>query len=217
MNEEELKEIASQLSNPHGSVGLRVAEVMHKTNISMSIAAIDALRLKDQDAVLEIGHGNCGHLKDVLDKAAGLKYQGLEISELMHEEAIKHSTECGFENEIGFSLFDGKRIPFEDESFDKIMTVNTIYFWKRPLNFLIEIYRVLKPNGICVICYGEEAYMAELPFTVYGFNLYNEEKIKSLIALSPFNVDQTETKSEMVMSKIGGLAKRDYTTITLHK
>jgi hypothetical protein len=59
--------------------------------------------------------------------------------------------------------------------------------------------------------------MSELPFTVYGFNLYNEEKIKSLLSLSPFNVDQTETKSEMVMSKIGGLAKRDYTTITLHK
>ena len=39
MNEEELKEIASQLSNPHGSVGLRVAEVMHKTNISMSLGA----------------------------------------------------------------------------------------------------------------------------------------------------------------------------------
>ena len=97
------------------------------------------------------------------------------------------------------------------------MTVNTIYFWKRPLNFLIEIYRVLKPNGVCVICYGEEAYMSELPFTVYGFNLYNQEKIKSLIALSPFSVDHTETKSEMVMSKIGGMAKRDYTTITLHK
>ena len=217
MNEEELKEIAAQLSNPHGSVGLRVAEVMHKTNISMSLAAISALHLKDSESLLEIGHGNCGHLQAVLEQAKDLQYQGLEISELMHEEAKKHSSELGFKNEIAFSLFDGKRIPFEDESFDKIMTVNTIYFWKRPLNFLIEIYRVLKPNGVCVICYGEEAYMAQMPFTVYGFNLYNQEKIKSLISLSPFSVDQTETKSEMVMSKIGGMAKRDYTIITLHK
>lgn len=217
MNEEELKEIAAQLSMPHGSVGLRVAEVMHKTNISMSLGAIEALHLKDGESVLEIGHGNCGHLKDVLNKAEDLKYTGLEISELMHEEAKKLSANSGFTNEINFSLFDGKRIPFEDECFDKIMTVNTIYFWKKPLNFLIEIYRVLKPNGICVICYGEEAYMSQMPFTVYGFKLYNQEKIKSLIALSPFSVDQTETKSEMVMSKIGGMAKRDYTTITLHK
>ena len=34
--------------------------------------------------------------------------------------------------DIRFELFDGKKIHFHEKRFDKIFTVNTIYFWENP-------------------------------------------------------------------------------------
>lgn len=74
MNEEDLKNIASQLSNPDGEVGIQIAEMMNTTNFAMTSDCIDTLNLKDHTSVLEIGHGNCGHLSYLLEKANHLKY-----------------------------------------------------------------------------------------------------------------------------------------------
>ena len=45
------------------------------------------LEFNNENSVLEIGHGNCGHLGELLSSAEGIKYFGLEISETMLKEA----------------------------------------------------------------------------------------------------------------------------------
>ena len=89
MNEEDLKSIANQLSKPDGEHGIQVAEMMNTTNFYMTSDCINQMNLKDNSSVLEIGHGNCGHLKYLLGTANNLKYVGLEISSLMSKEAKK--------------------------------------------------------------------------------------------------------------------------------
>jgi ubiquinone/menaquinone biosynthesis C-methylase UbiE len=45
-------------------------------------------------------------------------------------------------------------LPFEDQFFDKIMTIHTLYFWPEPhepSQALSELCRVLKPGGRLVI------------------------------------------------------------------
>jgi SAM-dependent methyltransferase len=60
-------------------------------------------------------------------------------------------------------LYEGKKLPFEDETFDKIFTVNTVYFWENPVEFLNEIYRVLKDDGTFVLTFGQRDFMEKLP------------------------------------------------------
>jgi len=38
------------------------------------------------------------------------------------------------------------RLPYENESFDKLCSTNTLYFWKEPDKYFREMLRVLK-NG----------------------------------------------------------------------
>jgi SAM-dependent methyltransferase len=44
-------------------------------------------------------------------------------------------------------------LPFADGSFDKVCSVNTLYFWPDPARDLGEVYRVLAPEGRCYITF----------------------------------------------------------------
>jgi ubiquinone/menaquinone biosynthesis C-methylase UbiE len=217
MNNEELKALAEQLRQPNGLKGIEIADMMNETNIKMTFHSIDHLGILDNDHILELGHGNCKHLPYVLKQKNKLTYYGLEISELMNNEA-KRINQCFCEaKQALFYLYDGQNIPFEDNYFDKIFTVNTIYFWADPKLFITELYRVLKPNGILNITFAQQNFMKQLPFTQFSFTLYNNEKIKQLIDTTPFKTVGLDTQIETVKSKTGDIINREFTTITIRK
>jgi len=217
MEKEELQAIASQLKHPTGEKGIEMANMMNETNINMTRHSIQNLNISKENKILELGHGNAGHLEFLMEQLEDLKYYGLEISELMFQEARQINRNFVSQKQAFFSLYDGNVIPFEDSFFDKIFTVNTLYFWQEPEKLLSEIYRVLKPDGNFCLTFAEESFMKQLPFTAFEFTLYSTEKAQQLIEKSSFKIVYTETLREKVKSKTGELVDRDYTTIVLEK
>lgn len=144
---EELSELEKQLNCPKGEKGVETGELMHNSNISMTIASINLLKLRDNNALLEIGHGNCTHLTEIIKQSKGISYSGLEISEVMQQEAIRINKKYLEENRISFELYDGENIPYKDDTFDKVFTVNTIYFWENPTDFFREVTGFLNLAG----------------------------------------------------------------------
>lgn len=205
---EHLKKLATQLSCPQNEEGIEVANMMHDSNIGMTRKTITALNIAKGDLILELGHGNCKHLSEILTGAENISYYGLEISELMKNEAAENNIAAIQGNQASFHLYDGKKIPFSENTFDKILTVNTIYFWENPETFIQEIYRVLKPNGLFAIGFADKNFMETLPFTSYGFNLYHKEKLNSLIGTTRFNMVDTYSFTETVKTKVGDEVER---------
>lgn len=217
MKQEELQAIASQLKLPTGEKGIEMGNMMNETNINMTRHSIQNLNISNENRILELGHGNAGHVEFLFEKAKNLKYYGLEMSELMFQEARQTNRNFVSQKQAFFSLYDGNKIPFENDFFDKIFTVNTIYFWQKPEELLVEIYRVLKPNGNFCLTFAEEDFMKQLPFTQFEFELYSTEEAQELIKKSPFKIVYTETQTEKVKSKTGELVDRAFTTIVLEK
>lgn len=213
----DLQELAAQLRQPSGEKGLMIGDMMNTTNIKMSLQSIDKLHLKNNDAVLELGHGKCGHLDYLMNKAENLSYRGLEISELMHREAQKQNAERIEKKQALFSLFDGNNIPFPDNTFNRVFTVNTVYFWRAPLEYLTEIYRVLATGGILNITFAHKEFMQQLPFTQFGFTLYHTGDVQNLISKTPFSKTEINSESEMIPNKLGEMVKRDFSTISCYK
>ena len=148
--------------------------------------------------------------------AKNLRYTGIDISETMHNEARKLNKE--FENQADFVLYEGKKLPFQDGTFNKIFTVNTVYFWENPVEFLNEIYRVLKDDGTFVLTFGQRDFMEKLPFTEYDFTLYNNNEMEELISKSHFKRMKTSEKEEQIKSKTGEeTIQRIYTILTIKK
>jgi len=205
---EQLKEMAYQLSCPNGVNGVSIANMMHESNIGMTKKTITSLNITEGDSILELGHGSCKHLPEILSKAENITYYGLEISDLMQKQAIENNATDIASNSASFQLYDGNKIPYSGNTFHNIFTVNTIYFWKNPEAFIKEIYRVLKPEGYLAIGFADKNFMESLPFTAYGFDLYSKERIYALAQSAGFNVKKINAYTEKIRSKSGDEVER---------
>lgn len=214
LSEEDLKNIAKQLGCPEGEHGIKTGEMMHANNIGMTTAAIDSLGLQNNETVLEIGHGNGGHIAQLLSKAENLHYFGADISATIIAEAEKINQDFITKGKVHFQLTDGITLPFDDGLFDKIFTVNTIYFWTNPSKYLNEIKRTLKPKGTSTICFADKTFMKNLPFTPYGFTLYEVKTVKELLEKTGFAIKNTLKKIEQLQSKTGEQVEREYYVVT---
>ncbi len=214
---DELNEIEKQLSCPYGENGIKIAEMMHTTNIGMTSSSIKSLKLNINDTILELGHGNCGHLNLILKAAKLVTYYGLEISETMQNQAKEINKKYLQNKQAFFSIYDGLKIPYPSNNFDKLMTVNTLYFWKHPIEFLNEIHRVLKPNGTFVLTFADKHFMKKLPFIKEKFTLYDDVDIKKLILKSNLTLTKCVKKTEQIKSKTGEFITRDFYIVKAKK
>ena len=215
-SEEQFKEIASQLSCPAGDAGLRTAENMALHNNNMINTAVDGLDLQAGDAVLEIGPGSGTHLDKLFEKAENLTYSGVDISELMVTEAAKNNAVL-VESAASFYLSNGEYLYFESAAFDKIFTVNTLYFWKDPVAYAGEIFRVLKPGGIFCLCFAPKEFMSKLPFTGYIFRLYTLEEAETVMISAGFTISSSNQHKEVVKTFSGESMERDFIIISCTK
>jgi SAM-dependent methyltransferase len=162
--------IARQGRRPSGLLGQIVARVMAKETASENDFARELLQLQPGDDVLEIG---CGH-GDTLAKCASVVTRGLlrgiDFSPMMHRHAMRRHRRLVAEKRVEFHLGSSDRLPFEDQSFDKVFAVHTIYFWKTPLDHLAETHRVLKSGGRFVLGFRPEedsGFRATFPSEIY--------------------------------------------------
>lgn len=215
MEKEQLTELASQLSHPKGEKGNEIAQMMHETNIGMTKNAISNLKLTPGDSVLELGHGNAGHLEFLFSQCGNIHYTGLEISTLMNQEGQQLNKSFIEAQKASFVLYDGKQVPFATNQFDKLFTVNTLYFWENPLSMLTELARVLKPGGTFSLTFAHRSFMETLPFTPFGFTLYNPDEVMSLVDQSSFTLNNEDSQTETVRTKDGQAVERQFSTLVL--
>ena len=182
MNEDQLKEIAAQLRQPHGEMAHEVSGRMNKGNHHMNQFAIQTLKPQPGDAILEIGMGNGFFVKDILLSDESITYVGCDFSEAMVTEATELNNAYVQSGQARFQLASADSLPFATESFDKVFTVNTIYFWDNPTGVLDEMKRVLKPDGQLLIALRSKSVMESYPFTQYGFIMYDTDDLNTLLS-----------------------------------
>lgn len=221
METPDFKAIAGQLRHPQGEAGLETASRMAENNAGMIRSCIDQLSLKPDDRILEIGPGGGEHLPYLMAKADPLHYTGADISETMIQMATEANEALIGKGQVTFSqltIQDGyARLPYADNSFDHIFTVNTIYFWDNAAAQALEIYRVLKPGCVFLTSFATEAFMQGLPFTQYGFNLYTPGKARTLLEEAGFGFDSIKEERETIYSNAGPLMERDFIVLAVSK
>lgn len=217
MDETDAREVARQLRQPDGADGLEIAERLNTTNAEMISMTIHKMELSDRNKVLELGPGNGQHVSDVLDRAEGIHYVGLEISETMVAEATARNSALPPSTSVRFDLYDGSVFPYGNDEFDRLFTVNTIYFWDDPAHTLREIHRVLRPGGRAVVAFVDAPFLEARPFAQYGFTPYDAESITHLVAGSVFQRVEIEHHTDQVLSPEGEPWDRGYLIAVVEK
>ena len=192
----DLKILAAQLRKPDGVTGKHIGEVMNNGNRLINESTIVALDLVDEDFVLEIGMGNGFFVKDLLQSKRPIWYVGLDYSEVMVEEAKKINVAFVESGQAEFLFGTADSLPFDDEAFSKVFTINTIYFWGNAGKELTEVKRVLRPGGKFVIAVRSKDTMQQMPFTEFGFIKYDEQELVAVLEHNGFTITDIYRQKE---------------------
>jgi SAM-dependent methyltransferase len=111
----------------------------------------DLAALAPQGRVLEVGSGP-GRLATILATVApGVRVTGVDIAPDMVERAISLAARSGVADRVAFQIGDVAALPFDDASFDVVVSTLSAHHWPNPAAGLAEIHRVLRPGGIARI------------------------------------------------------------------
>lgn len=123
--------------------------LMNRTNAAVNVFAVQQLDLKPTDRVLEIGFGGGVTLPSLLKASAFVA--GVDRSDDVVRRATTRFANAVRAAHADFRVGTVEALPFEAGSFDKVCTVNTLYFWTSLQQGFAEIRRVLTLGGRVVV------------------------------------------------------------------
>lgn len=166
--------IGSQFGNPRGIIGKCCCIFMNTINNRMYRKIVSLTKLKTNATILDIGYGN-GYLIKQLYKKYKSNIYGIDISEDMKQTARKRNYKGILEGKIHLETGDCCNLSYDNESFDVITSINTIYFWSDTTQGLKEIYRTLKPEGEFYNAVYTKEMLQKLSYTQKGFKFFEKE------------------------------------------
>ncbi|HEY8711455.1 MAG TPA: class I SAM-dependent methyltransferase [Thermoanaerobaculia bacterium] len=177
--------IAQQLSHPKGLLGRVIGVLMNKHNAKMNAFAIEQLQLTSTDRVLEIGFGGGATLPTLLARAGFVG--GLDRSRDMVEAARARFARNVAAGHADFREGTVEALPFEAAAFNKVCTVNTVYFWHSLDAGFAEIHRVLAPGGRVVVGFLPKQHMDRMQMPIDIFTTRASEDVTTAIARAGFS------------------------------
>jgi ubiquinone/menaquinone biosynthesis C-methylase UbiE len=145
------KKFEGQFGKPQGLLGRIAGKLMELKGTEKIEWTISLLDIRKDDKILEIGYGP-GVAIELLSKLTPNGYiVGIDHSELIFTRAQKRNWAAIKEGRVDLRLGDVARLPSFEIAFDKVLSVNTIFFWEEPTEILKQIRRVMKPGGVIAL------------------------------------------------------------------
>lgn len=196
-------ELGRQLMKPSGEAGLQVAENMNVTNAKLYDFVLENIEIKNFDKLLEIGFGNGKTIPKFFEINPTIEFYGVDFSDIMCNEAITFNQ--NFKENIHISCQNAMQMNFDNDFFNTIITLNTVYFWENVNNQLVELRRVLRKGGNLVIGYRPKSSMEKLPFTHEVFTHYEAAELREIIKQSGFKITKEVSNPTIVKSVEKGM------------
>jgi SAM-dependent methyltransferase len=94
-------------------------------------------------SMLEVGCGRGGGLNYIKEHLNPRSVTGLDLN----QKAINFCQNFHCQKNATYVQGDAQKIPFENDSFDVVLNVESSHRYPEPQKFFHEVYRVLKPGG----------------------------------------------------------------------
>jgi len=167
---------------PAGCWGWVGGRLMGALNRDINELTVGLLEVGPRDRVLEIGYGPGTALALLGERASEGLIAGVDPSAEMARQARRRNCRLVRAGRVRLALGDSAHLPFAPAQFDRVCSVNTIYFWPRPEADLAELHRVLKPGGRAALTFrGKRDSSGTLTVrNIYGAE-YSVEQVAAML------------------------------------
>ena len=202
-NEKEITRLGNP-SKPVGLEGSKMLQRMNKSHYEVTGWGMSHWSIDSSDNILDIG---CGGGMTLFRMAKEIKkghLTGVDYSKVSVEESSKFNEENIKNGKMNIIEGNVESLPFNDNTFDKIITVESFYFWPNPEENLKEVLRVLKNNGTFMLIadiYNKDGLSQEIIDNIELFKLFNptKEEFVELFKNAGFTNIKLDTKDTWIV------------------
>lgn len=152
----------------------------------ITIRSLVAVAPRARGRLLDVGCGDKPY--EQIFRPFVSEYVGIEHEATFNEtSAQRNRTKPDF-------VYDGKRLPFENGSFDTVLNVQVLEHTPDPGALVCEMSRVLKPDGLLILTAPFEFRLHEEP---HDFFRYTPHGLKALCAAAGLEVTYTEQQGDL--------------------
>ena len=187
--------------NPTGEAGEMMLERMNVSHSDLTDWALGLIDFGVSDHVLDVGCGGGAALKKISGIVSSGYLYGVDHSALSVSLTEKNNADIIKEGRMNILKSSVEKLPFLNAIFDKIITVESFYFWPDPQNNLKEIRRTLKPSGKFYLVseiFDQPDLPKEVLYNIKKYNLYNPDiqTFENLFYKAGFKKVNIHTKTE---------------------
>jgi ubiquinone/menaquinone biosynthesis C-methylase UbiE len=139
--------LMSMFGRPQGVLGSLGGIIMARMNADCGAWVCEVLEIGPSDRVLEVGFGPGVVIQRVLKLAPAGNVAGIDQSREMVEQARARNATAIQSGRADLRHGSVESLPFEDNSFDKALAINSMQVWPDAVAGLREIRRVMKSGG----------------------------------------------------------------------
>ena len=181
------KLLAQQLGHPSNIAGKWVlAPLWNRRNSALNDVALTKLDLRPDDRVLEVGFGGGYLLGRITAAVTAGSIAGVDVSEAMVAYSRQRCRSLVDTGRIDLRCAPAEMLPFQPAQFDKACTVNSIFYWNDAPRAISELWRVLKVDGVLVICFTCREDLQTKDFVQHGLALYDADNVRGMMASAGF-------------------------------
>ena len=175
-----LKSFFNQCARPEGSLGRAMLCFMNYTHAPLTNWGLKFVNVQDGWTMLDVGCGGGFTIRRLLKRSKDAQVYGIDISEESVTKARQVNAEV-LDKQVYVTQGSAEQLPYNDEMFDLVTAVETVYFWPNLPDCLQEVRRVLKPGGKFAIMVEVVDSDSKWTSIVDGMTAYTPEQLKTLL------------------------------------
>lgn len=160
MKSQSLNKLMSLPAHPAGWMGKFFGKLMEFTNTDTYQKVLQALAPSDNERFLEVGFGTGCFAERLLAKTTDTFVAGVDPTETMVKTALNRLIKTGLGDRIDIRQGVDDSLPWGDRQFDGVIAIHSFQFWSDPDRSLVEISRVLRPQGRIIIAFRDHSTRA---------------------------------------------------------
>ena len=197
-----LKSFFSQCARPEGSLGRAMLCFMNYTHAPLTNWGLNLVGVQDGWTMLDVGCGGGFTIRRLLKRSKDAQVYGIDISEESVTKARKVNAEV-LDKQVFITRGSAELLPYNDEMFDLVTAVETVYFWPNLPDCLQEVRRVLKPGGKFAILVEVVDSDSKWTSIVDGMTAYTPDQLKTLLDDAGFIQTEIHRKKPTYATIIG--------------